>query len=102
MARSTTSTTTTRPSAMRDRRATAVHPMLALHALIRLHSPAILCLHSVGPGPDAMPSFTFRSLLDGLLERRYQFLTADDAIGPRVLRRRSVLLTFDDGRRDNF
>src|SRR6185436_774256 len=69
---------------------------------IRLHSPAILCLHSVGPGVDAMPSATFRSLLDGLVERGYQFLTADDAIRVRVLRRRTVLLTFDDGRQDNF
>jgi peptidoglycan/xylan/chitin deacetylase (PgdA/CDA1 family) len=79
-----------------------MHAMLALHTLIHLHSPAILCLHSVGPGVDAMPSSTFRSLLDGLLERGCQFLTADDAIRARVLRRRSVLLTFDDGRQDNF
>jgi peptidoglycan/xylan/chitin deacetylase (PgdA/CDA1 family) len=79
-----------------------MHPMLALHALIRLHSPAILCLHSVGPGLDAMPAFTFRSLLDGLLKRGYEFLTADDAIRAGVLRRNTVLLTFDDGRQDNF
>jgi peptidoglycan/xylan/chitin deacetylase (PgdA/CDA1 family) len=79
-----------------------MHPMLALHTLIRLHSPAILCLHSVGSGLDAMPASTFRSLLDGLLERGYQFLTADDAIRVRVLRRHTVLLTFDDGRQDNF
>src|ERR1700716_2650358 len=78
-----------------------MHAMLVLHTLIRLHSPAILCLHSVGPGLDAMPSSTFRSLLDGLIDRGYQFLTADDAIRARVLRRRSVLLTFDDGRQDN-
>src|SRR4051794_22484143 len=79
-----------------------MHAILALHTLIRLHSPAILCLYSVGSGIDAMPSSTFRSLLDGLTERGYQFLTADDAIRARVLCRHTVLLTFDDGRQDNF
>jgi len=79
-----------------------MHATLLLHSLIHLHSPVILCLHSVGSGRDAMPSTTFRALLDGLSERRYQFLTMDDVTRARVLRRRTILLTFDDGRRDNF
>jgi peptidoglycan/xylan/chitin deacetylase (PgdA/CDA1 family) len=78
-----------------------MHPVLALHTAIRLHAPAILCLHSVGDGPDAMPAQVFRGLLDALKERRYQFLTADDVTRWRVLRARTVLLTFDDGRQDN-
>jgi peptidoglycan/xylan/chitin deacetylase (PgdA/CDA1 family) len=48
-----------------------------------------------------MPVGTFRSLLDALVGRGCRFLTADDAVGLRVLRSRSVLLTFDDGRQDN-
>jgi peptidoglycan/xylan/chitin deacetylase (PgdA/CDA1 family) len=79
-----------------------MHAMLTLHTLIRLHSPVILCLHSVGAGVDAMPSSTFLALLEGLLERGTRFLTADEATGAGVLRRHSVLLTFDDGRQDNF
>src|SRR5262245_55019468 len=78
-----------------------MHPVLALHTLLRLHSPAILCLHSVGDGADALPVPVFRGLLDVLHSRRYQFLTADDVLRLRVLRPRSVLLTFDDGRQDN-
>src|SRR5690242_624473 len=78
-----------------------MHPVLALHTLIRLHAPAILCLHSVGSGPDALPEPVFRGLLDALRLRRYQFLTADDAVHLRVLRKRTVLLTFDDARQDN-
>jgi peptidoglycan/xylan/chitin deacetylase (PgdA/CDA1 family) len=78
-----------------------MHPVLALHALTRLHAPAILCLHSVGRGPDALPEPVFRGLLDALKERCYRFLTADDVIHMRVLRNRAVLLTFDDGRQDN-
>jgi peptidoglycan/xylan/chitin deacetylase (PgdA/CDA1 family) len=79
-----------------------MNAILALHTLIRFHGPVILCMHSVGPGFDAMPSSIFRCLLDELLEHRYQFLTADDVICARVLRRNTVLLTFDDGRKDNY
>src|SRR3954452_17810381 len=78
-----------------------MNAILALHTLIRFHGPVIFCMHSVGPGFDAMPSTTFRCLLDELLERGYQFLTADGVIRARVLRRNTVLLTFDDGRKDN-
>jgi hypothetical protein len=78
-----------------------MHPVLALHTLLRLHAPAILCLHSVGSGPDALPEPVFRGLLDSLQSRGYQFLTADDVLRVQVLRRKTVLLTFDDGRQDN-
>src|SRR5713226_753838 len=100
-----TTTTTIRNTisitALRHPKVDAMHPVLALHALFRLHAPAILCLHSVGDGSDALPAPVFRGLLDGLKARRYQFLTADDAIRWRVLRKRTLLLTFDDGRQDN-
>ena len=78
-----------------------MHPILALHMLIRLHSPAILCLHGRGSGADALPAGNFRAMLDRLVKRGYRFLTLDDVVRTRVLRRRTIALTFDDGRRDN-
>jgi peptidoglycan/xylan/chitin deacetylase (PgdA/CDA1 family) len=79
-----------------------MHPVLALHGILRLHSPLMLCLHSVGEGADALPADAFRSLVEELVERKYRFLTADDVLGLRVLGHRNVLLTFDDGRMDNY
>src|SRR3954454_13222746 len=78
-----------------------MHPVLGLHTALRLHAPAILCLHSVGSGRDALPEAVFRGLIESLKARGYDFLTADDILSLRVLRHRTVLLTFDDGRQDN-